>query len=125
MEDDDIDDENRSKSLNRMIADFQTLISKKDMSKDNVIDIKVYNVQVATLQSLMAPHPLVLQKWVCLFDYSCTEARSNADAVACQIRKSHDDNVKNKNSSVGATKFRVRFRKGTEEELLEESTFIL
>ena len=91
------------------------------MSKDNVIDIKVYNVQVATLQSLMAPHPLVLQKWVCLFDYSCTEARSNADDVACQIKKSHDDNVKNKNSSVGATKFRVQFRKGTEEELLEES----
>ena len=49
IEDNDVDDENTSKYLKRMIADFQTLMSKKDMSKDKVTSIKVKNVQVKAL----------------------------------------------------------------------------
>ena len=53
------------------------------------------------------------------------EARSNVDDVAFKIKKLHDDDAKNKNSSTGTTKFRVQFRKGTEEEFPEESAFVL
>ena len=53
------------------------------------------------------------------------DARLNADDFACQIIKSHDDDVKNKHSTEGATKFGVQFSKGTEEEFPEESTLAL
>ena len=53
------------------------------------------------------------------------EVRSSADGVMCQIRKSHNDEFKNKNSTAGTTKFRLQFRKGIEMEFLEESAFIL
>ncbi len=58
---DNVDDDNTNKSLNLMITDFETLMSKKNMMKDNVTNIKVNNIQVATLQSLMAPQSLVMK----------------------------------------------------------------
>ena len=88
-----------------MIEDFQTLLGKKNITKDNVTSIKVRNDQFAALQSMIAPQPFVLQKWVCLFGHLCMEARSNVDNVAHRIRKSHDEDVKNK----------VEFCKGTED----------
>ena len=108
-----------------MIADFQTLSIKKELSKDNVTSIRGNNVQVTALQSMMEPQLLVLQKWACFYGHLLMEARSNADDFAFQIRKLHDDDVKNKNSTMVTTKFRVQFRKGTEEEFPEESDFIL
>ena len=53
------------------------------------------------------------------------DSRLNADDVACQIRKVHDDDVKNKHLTECTTKFRVQYRKGTEEEFPEESAFSL
>ena len=58
------------------------------------------------------------------FFHLLMEARSNVDDDVFQIKKLHDDDMKNKNSSTGSTKFRVQFHKGTEEELLEESAFV-
>ena len=95
-------------------------MNKKEMKNDNVTSIKVNNIQVASLQSLMTPLPILFQKWVHLFCHLHMEERSNADDVACQIRKSHDDDVKNKYSTAGITKFRVQFLKGTEEEFPDE-----
>ena len=122
-EEDDVDDENATKSLTQMIADFQTLSIKKELSKDDVISIRVNDVQVTTLQSMMESQPLVLQQWAHYYGHLLMEARSNVDGVAVKIKKLHDDDVKNKNSSTGTTKFRAQFRKGTEEEFLEESAF--
>ena len=62
--DDNDDDENTRKSLKQMIMDFQTLIKKKYASKDNVVSVKVNNVQVAALQCLMVLKPLVLKMGV-------------------------------------------------------------
>ena len=115
MEDDDVEDDDTSKSLKRMITYFQTLLGRKNTIKDKVTNIKVHNVQVTDLQSLMASQPLVLQKLVCLFGYLFMEARSNVDDVAHQIRKLHDDNVMDNHSTASATKFSVKYRKGTEE----------
>ena len=53
------------------------------------------------------------------------DAQSNVDDVAHQIRKLNDDKVRKNHSTVGATKFRVQFRKCTEEELPEELDFSL
>ena len=47
------------------------------------------------------------------------EARSNVDDIVHQIRKFHHDDVRKKYSTAGATRFRVRLRKGAEEEFLE------
>ena len=74
IEDDDIDDENTSKHLERMITYFQTLIGRKNMIKDNVTNIKVNTVQVTALQSFMVPQLFVLQKWICLFVHLFMEA---------------------------------------------------
>ena len=71
MEDDDVDDDDSNKSLKRIIADFQTMMGRKNTTKDNVTNIKVHDAQVTALQSLMAPQALVLQKWVCLFGHLC------------------------------------------------------
>ena len=54
IEDND-DDENTSKYLKQMYMDFQRLTSKKYVSKDNVTKMKLKNVQVSALQSLIAP----------------------------------------------------------------------
>ena len=93
-EEDDVDDENTTKYLKRMIAYFQTLSSKKELSKENVTSIRVYNAQVTALQSMMEPQPLVLQKWECYCGHLLIEARSNIDDVAFKIVKLHDDDVK-------------------------------
>ena len=62
----------------------------------------------------MAPQPLALQKGGCLSGHLCIEAQSNVDDVACQIRKLHDDDIRNKHSTAGTTKFRVKLCKGAE-----------
>ena len=41
--------------MKRMIADFQILTGRKNITKDNITNIKVHDVQVKALQSLMAP----------------------------------------------------------------------
>ena len=53
------------------------------------------------------------------------KARSNVDDASFQIRKLHDDDVRNKHSMAGVTKFRVQFLKVIEEEFPEESAFTL
>ena len=58
----DIDDDYTNKSLKRMITDFQTLMGRKNVTKDNFTNIKVRDVQVADLQYLMALQSLALQK---------------------------------------------------------------
>ena len=90
----DIDDENTTKFLMQMITDFQALWIKKDLTKDNVTNIRVNNTQITALQSMIEPHTLVLQKWVCCHGHELIEARSNADDVALKIRKLHDGDVK-------------------------------
>ena len=123
--DDDIDDDGTNKYLKRIITNFQTLMGRGNITKDKNTNFKVNEVQVTTLQALMVPQPLLLQKWMRSFGYLCMEARSNVDDVAHQIRKLHDDDVRNKHSTAGATKFRVQFRKGAEDKFPEESTFVL
>ena len=70
----DIDDDNINNYLKRMITDFQILMGRKSITKDNITNIKVNNVQVTNLEYLMAPQPLVLQKWTHLFGHLCMEA---------------------------------------------------
>ena len=60
--DDNVDDDDTNKSLKRMVVDFQTLLSRKNVMKDDVTNIKVNDVQVTALQALMELQPLVLQK---------------------------------------------------------------
>ena len=43
-----------------MIADFQALSSEKELSKENVRNIRVSDAQVAALQSMMESQLLVL-----------------------------------------------------------------
>ena len=57
-----VDDDDTNKSLKLMIEDFQTLLGRKNITKYNVTNAKVHNVQVTALQSMMAPQLLVLKK---------------------------------------------------------------
>ena len=69
MEDDAVDNNDTNNSLKRMIADFQTLLSRKNIKKDSVTNVKVHNVQVTAFQSMISSQPLLLQKWVCLLGH--------------------------------------------------------
>ena len=63
-------------------------------------NIRVSNTQVTALQSIMESQSLVLQKWACHHGHLLMEKRSNVDDVAFQIKKLHDDDVKNKRRSL-------------------------
>ena len=123
---DDDDDNDETRSLERSVTKFRTLLGKKGLTKDNVTKMQVNDVQVTALQAMMASQPLHLHEWVHLYGHRIMEARSNVDEIAHLIRKLHDSDAKqNYPSTDGTTKFKVQFRKGTEEEFPEESTFII
>ena len=72
----------------------------------------------------MVSQTLALQKWACLYGHRLMEGRCDVDEIVHQIRKLHDNDVmRNYLSMDGTSKFEVQFRKGTEEELLDESAF--
>ena len=50
---DNDDDNDETRSLERLVTKFRTLLGKKGLTKDNATKMQVNNVQVTTLQAMM------------------------------------------------------------------------